>query len=127
MKFLVGCILIFRRVPRFPWLERKLNGYFGLQMQIGSTRSTKVAGGLSIPHLHRCLSLIRHEAGSPKREVSLSPSCVIREILGYYLSSMAAIWRMRHALTPFQPPCTTSNIFKTLPRIVLRQLKYFAP
>lgn len=77
-----------------------------------------VAAGLNILHLRSMPIAYPARGGTAKREVSLRPSFAIREI------------RDTRLLSAERGACTqraTLNIFETLPRIVLRGLKYSAP
>lgn len=109
-----------RRLARFfGELECKLTGYFGLQMQIGCTSSTKVAGGLLASRTPSSMLIsyparggIAEKGGLP---AALRPSFVIREIRDTrLLSSVAAVWRTaaRTTRTPSQPLRTIPNIFR---------------
>lgn len=117
----------------FFWLEYKLNGYFGLEMQIGCTRSTKVAGGLLASRTFidaYLLSGARRDR--QKGRFSLRPSFVIREIRDTRLLSVERGGSMANGGTynthPLPTPAYKLLIyFETLPRIVLRELKYSAP
>lgn len=121
VKKLSMCVDILTNIP-ISLVECKLNEYCGVT-NVDRTRMTAVvAAGLNILHLRSMLIAYPARGGTPKREVSLRPSFAIREIRGTRLLSVE-----RHGERGACTQRATLNIFETLPRIVLRGLKYSTP